>query len=78
FISDRADGAANLFAFNPVTQALRQLTRETQWDVRSVDALGSTLVYEAGGVIKQIELAGGAPRGLDIRLDTTAPQARVQ
>lgn len=78
FISDRADGAANLFAFNPVTKALRQLTRETQWDVRSVDALGSTLVYEAGGVIKQIELAGGTPRVLDIRLDTTAPQARTQ
>ena len=78
FISDRADGAANLFAFNPLTQALRQLTRETQWDVRSVDALGSTLVYEAGGVIKQIELAGGTPRVLDIRLDTTAPQARPQ
>jgi tricorn protease len=78
FISDRADGAANLFAFNPVTKALRQLTRETQWDVRSVDALGSTLVYESGGVIKQIELAGGAPRALDIRVGTTAPQARVQ
>lgn len=78
FISDRADGAANLFAFNPVTKALRQLTRETQWDVRSVDALGSTLVYESGGVLKQLDLAGGAPRALDIRLDTTAPQARVQ
>ena len=78
FISDRADGAANLFAFNPTTRALRQLTRETQWDVRSVDAWGSTLVYEAGGVIKQIDLAGGTPRVLDIRLDGTAPQARAQ
>ena len=78
FISDRADGAANLFAFNPVTKALRQLTRETQWDVRSVDAMGSTLVYEAGGRIKQIELAGGEPRVLDVRLSGTAPQARTQ
>ncbi|MBL8280025.1 MAG: PD40 domain-containing protein [Pelomonas sp.] len=78
FISDRADGAANLFAFNPVTKALRQLTRETQWDVKSVDALGSTLVYEAGGRIKQIELAGGEPRVLDIRLAGSAPQALAQ
>ncbi|MGQ3055024.1 MAG: S41 family peptidase [Roseateles sp.] len=78
FISDRADGAANLFAFNPATKALRQLTRETQWDVRSVDAIGSTLVYEAGGRIKQIELAGGEPRVLDIRLASTADQARPQ
>ena len=78
FISDRADGAANLFAFNPVTQALRQLTRETQWDVKSVDAVGTTLVYEAGGRLKQIELAGGQPQVLDIRLTGTAPQARPQ
>lgn len=78
FISDRADGAANLFAFNPATQSLRQLTRETQWDVRSVDAVGSTLVYESGGRIKQIELAGGEPRVLDIQLASTAPQARTQ
>ena len=78
FISDRADGAANLFAFNPITKALRQLTRETQWDVRSVDALGSTLVYETGGRIKQLELSGGEARVLDIRLTGTAPQARMQ
>jgi tricorn protease len=84
FISDRdgeTQGAANLFAFNPVTQALRQLTRETQWDVRSVDAVGTTLVYEAGGRIKQLELAGagaGQPRVLDIRLASIAPQARPQ
>lgn len=78
FISDRADGAANLFAFNPATKSLRQLTKETQWDVRSVDAIGTTLVYESGGRIKQIELAGGTPRVLDIQLAGTAPQARTQ
>lgn len=81
FISDRdgeTKGAANLFAFNPATKALRQLTRETQWDVRSVDAVGTTLVYETGGRIKQIELAGGEPRVLDIQLASIAPQARPQ
>jgi len=78
FISDRADGAANLFAFNPATQSLRQLTRETQWDVRSVDAVGTTLVYESGGRIKQIELSGGEPRVLDIQLASVAPQVRPQ
>lgn len=78
FISDRADGAANLFAFNPATRALRQLTKETQWDVRSVDAVGTTLVYESGGRIKQIALGGGEPRVLDIQLAGTAPQLRPQ
>lgn len=79
FISDRADGAANLFAFNPATKQLRQLTKETQWDVRSVDAIGSTLVYESGGRIKQIDVGGGAPQVLDVRLTAAAgPQARAQ
>jgi tricorn protease len=81
FISDRdgdTQGAANLFAFNPATKALRQLTKETQWDVRSVDAFGTTLVYESGGRIKQIELSGGAPVALDIQLASIAPQARTQ
>ena len=78
FISDRADGAANLFAFNPATKSLRQLTRETQWDVRSVDAFGTTLVYETGGRIKQIDLAGGEARVLDVRVDSVAAQARTQ
>ena len=78
FISDRADGAANLFAFNPATKSLRQLTKETQWDVRSVDANGTTLVYESGGRIKQIELSGGTPRVLDVQLSSIAPQARPQ
>ena len=78
FISDRADGAANLFAFNPLTKALRQLTRESQWDVRSVDASGSTLVYEVGGVIKQVDLAGGTPAVLPISLAGMATQLLPQ
>ncbi|MFG6441407.1 S41 family peptidase [Roseateles sp. LKC17W] len=81
FISDRdgdATGVANLFAFNPATQALRQLTRETRWDVRSVDAVGGTLVYESGGRLKQIELAGGTPVTLDIRVADSGALARPQ
>ncbi len=81
FISDRNDGAANLFAFNPSTQALRQLTRETQWDVKNVDAFGTSLVYEVGGQLKEIDLAGatpGTPRLLPIRLNPASVQARPQ
>lgn len=79
FISDREGGAANLFAFNPATQALRQLTHETVWDVRSVDAYGSTLVYEVGGVLRELDMTtGAAPRTLDIRLAAVPPQAQPQ
>lgn len=78
FISDRADGAANLFAFHTRTKALRQLTRETVWDVRHADGRDGRIVYEVGGRLKEIGLDGGAPRTLDIALAESSAQARVQ
>ena len=38
FISDRNEGSANVFLYDSRTQAVRQLTHETPWDVRNADA----------------------------------------
>ncbi len=78
FISDRNDGAANLFAFHTKTKALRQLTRETVWDVRSADGVDGRIVYEAGGQLKEIGLEGGTARILSIALNESGAEARVQ
>jgi len=78
FISDRNDGAANLFAFHTRTKALRQLTRETVWDVRSADGRDGRIVYEAGGQLKEIGLEGGTARILSIALNEPSNEARVQ
>lgn len=80
FISDRDGRAANLFAFQPRTRALRQLTQESVWDVRSVAAHDGQLVYEAGGQLKSLDPLSGQTQGqvLDIRLQAQAPQAREQ
>ena len=78
FISDRADGAANLFAYSPATKTLRQLTRETQWDVKSASAIGSTVVYESGGQLKELDIATGKGRNIDVSLNPSSPEARVQ
>ncbi|WP_343639132.1 PDZ domain-containing protein [Roseateles sp.] len=78
FISDRNDGAANLFAFNTKTKALRQLTKETVWDVRSADGRDGRIVYEAGGQLKEIGLEGGTARVISVALNESSPQARVQ
>ena len=78
FISDRNDGAANLFAYNSATKAVRQLTHETVWDVRSADVEGGNVVYEVGGRLKSLSLGGGEPQTLDIHLDVSGPQARTQ
>jgi tricorn protease len=78
FISDRNDGAANLFLYNGQTKALRQLTKETVWDVRSATAYGNTVVFETGGRLKEIDVASGAIRELPISLALQSIQARSQ
>lgn len=78
FISDRKDHAANLFAYNSKTKALRQLTRETVWDIRNASVQGQTVIYEAGGALKTLDLASGKTAQLNIALNANTPQTRVQ
>ncbi|MCV2364366.1 PDZ domain-containing protein [Paucibacter sp. DJ1R-11] len=78
FISDRDGHAANLFAFHPKTKALRQLTQERVWDVRSVAARDGQLVYEVGGQLKSLDLPSSQSQTLAIQLQAQAPQAREQ
>lgn len=78
FISDRNDGAANLFAYNTRTKSLRQLTKETTWDVKTADGRDGRIVYEVGGRLKEISLAGGEPVTLNVSLNEPSAQARVQ
>jgi tricorn protease len=78
FISDRSDGAANLFLYEGHTHALRQLTHETVWDVRSASAYERTIVYEVGGALKSIDLDSGQIQPIPIRLTPQSIQARPQ
>lgn len=78
FISDRNEGAANLFLYDGHTHALRQLTHETVWDVRSASAYERTIVYEVGGVLKSIDLESGQIQPIPIRLALQSIQARPQ
>ena len=78
FISDRSDGAANLFAYDTRSKGLRQLTHETVWDVRSFGLSGRTAVYDCGGRLKELDLDSGNTRPLTIALSTEATQLRPQ
>ena len=78
FISDRSEGAANLFAYDTRSRQLRQLSKETVWDVRNVGVYGRTAVYEAGGRLKDLDLDSGAVRPLTITVATEAAQLRPQ
>ena len=78
FISDRNDGAANLFLYDGHTHTVRQLTHEAPWDVRSASAYEHTIVYEVGGVLKSLDLDGGQIQPIPIHLALQAIQARPQ
>jgi tricorn protease len=76
FISDRDNVASNLFAYNVKSKELRQLTKETVWEVRSLGGYGTTAVFEVGGALKQVDLTSGAIKTLPISLASDTPQAR--
>jgi tricorn protease len=78
FISDRNDGAANLYLYDAKTHSLRQLTHETQWDVRNAGAYDRTIVFEAGGQLKTLDVASGQIQPLAIHLEPQSLQARPQ
>lgn len=78
FISDRNDGAANLFAYDTRGKGLRQLTHETVWDVRSFGVFGRTAVYESGGRLQELDLDSGHAHPLTITVATEATQLRPQ
>jgi tricorn protease len=78
FISDRNDGAANLYLYDTHTHAVRQLTHETVWDVRNAGAYEHTVVYEAGGQLKTLDVNSGQVQPLAIRLESQSLQARPQ
>jgi tricorn protease len=78
FISDRNEGAANLYLYDARTHSVRQLTHETQWDVRNAAAFDHTIVYEVGGQLKSLDVAGGQIQPIPIHLELQSIQARPQ
>ncbi|PHV09911.1 S41 family peptidase [Chitinimonas sp. BJB300] len=78
FISDRADGADNLFAYSSDSKTVRQLTHEMVWDIRHAGAYGQHIVYEVGGVLKELDVASGQSRDIPVHIAPQAVQARSQ
>lgn len=78
FISDRNGGAANLYLYDSHSHSLRQLTHETPWDVRNAAAYDHTIVYEAGGQLKSLDVSTGQVAPLAVNLEPQSLQARPQ
>ena len=58
FISDR-DGVANVWEYQTRTKKLSQLTRFTDFDVKSLDSGAGSLVFEQAGYIHELDPRSG-------------------
>ena len=76
FLSDRDAEDFDLFRFDPASGRIEKLTDEDEWDIMAASGHGSTVVYEAGGRLKRLDLASGEVAALDIRLNPDLPQLR--
>ena len=69
FNSDRApDGITNLWAQDQKTGAVRQVTTHTDFDVTSPSTDGKRIVYVQAGHLHLLDVAGGAPRKVPVRI----------
>ncbi len=79
FVSDR-DGVMNLYRYDLASQAISQLTRHTEYDVKwpSLAADGSgRIAYTNGGTLYIYDIAKGAAAPVAIRVRSDAPATRV-
>lgn len=78
FLSDREDETFQVFRFDPDSRSLSQVSNETGWDIRSAGGYGSTIVYEAGGRLKRLDVDSGEVEELAIEIAPDLPQRRPQ
>jgi tricorn protease len=78
FLSDRDDKTFNLFRYDPSGQTLDRVSNERDWDIRAAGGHGETIVYEAGGRLKSLDLGSGEVEDIDIRISPDLPQLRTE
>jgi tricorn protease len=66
FLSDR-DGVSNVWSFEPKTKKLAQVTRFTDFDVKTLDAGGGTVVFEQAGYIHELDPKSGKEQTINIK-----------
>ena len=75
FLSD-ADGRSNLWSMAPDGGDRRQLTHETQWDVRNARLGQGRIMYQLGADLHVYDIAAGTDRPLQITLVSDFDQER--
>lgn len=65
FISDR-DGVANLWEYQTKSKKLTQVTKFTDFDVKSVDSGAGTIVFEQAGYVHELDPKNGKSKVVNI------------
>jgi tricorn protease len=72
FLSDR-DGVSNIWSFDTRARKLAQATKFTDFDVKTLDAGGSTIVFEQAGVIHEFDARSGKDKIVPINANGDFP-----
>lgn len=78
FLSDREDTTFNLYRYDPASAAITRLSHETQWDIHSAAGHDGTVVYEAGGALKRLDLGSGEVHPLPVQITPDLPQLQPE
>lgn len=78
FISDRENEIYNIYRYDPASMAITKISNESVWDVRAASGHGSTIVYEAGGHLKKLDLGSAQVSDIPISIKPDLPQLRTQ
>jgi len=72
FLSDR-DGVSNVWSFAPATKQLTQVTRFTDFDVKTLGAGGGAIVFEQAGYVHLLDPKAGKPSVVPITVSGDFP-----
>ena len=78
FISDRENEIYNIYRYDPASKSITKISNEVVWDVRAASGHGSTIVYEAGGHLKKLDLGNAQASDIPINIKPDLPQLRAQ
>ena len=77
FLSDR-DFIMNIWAFNPSTSAVRQITKLKKGDIKWLEGYGNELVYEHNGYLHLLDITSGKTQQLNINVIGDFPWAETK
>jgi tricorn protease len=77
FISER-DYAANIWSFDPTTNALKQHTFLGQYDVKNINAGNGKIIFEQGGTLHLLDPGTDRVTDLEIEVNGDFIQARTR